>query len=1381
MAGDLRVLKAKLLEARKAEKKPQAVSQKQEPPRTKLTLKKKTPAASSGASAASKSAEVKASAQKKNPAEPSKRPAPKGKGTSLKGLSDLRVLRNQINAPQEQKDINESKKPAASEKKPSRALVKVGNEVLRNIPPKLELQESLPVSERADEIAEAIKNNQVVIVSGETGSGKTTQLPKIAMMVGRGQKGLIGHTQPRRIAATSIAKRISEEMDAEVGQVAGYKIRFKDELEPGATIKLMTDGILLAETQRDRLLKAYDTIIIDEAHERSLNIDFLLGYLREILPKRPDLKLIITSATIDSERFAKHFESVNKKPVPSINVSGRLYPVQIRYRPVQDEEENDDRTLMQAIADACDELMGAGSGDILVFLPGEREIREAAEALSPAARKGVEILPLFSRLSIEEQDRIFKTDGRRRIVLATNIAETSLTVPGIRYVVDTGLARVKRYSYRNKVEQLQIEPISQAAAKQRAGRCGRVANGICIRLYDEKDFEKRPEFTDPEILRSSLATVILRMKSLHLTDVREFPFVQAPLQRAITDGYDLLIELNAVKERGGELTPVGKELARLPLDARLARMLQAAAENQALAEVLIIASAISIQDPRERPLDAQDKAAAAHKKFADEKSDFLSLIKLWNWTQDAIANKESNRLLEQKFRQNYLSVKRLREWRDVYRQLKELTQEMGWRLNTAPATYEQLHKALLSGLLGNIGMKDVQADYKTPPYIGARGIKFWPWPGSSLAKKGGKWIMASEIVETTRLFARTLANLEPEWIEKVGSHLIKKSWSDPHWEKKAGNVIALEKGTLYGLPVYTERKVDFSRKDPKTSREIFIRRALVEEELESQAPFWQHNVAMINNIREMEHKSRRPDVLVDDSMIYEFYDKKISQGVVNQQTFDKWREKAEAENPKLLFLQKSDLMRHDAAGITIEYFPKKLEIAGIPMALNYNFDPGSPRDGVTMTVPLYALNQLDPVRLEWLVPGMVKEKVQMLLKSLPQRLRRHFVPLPDWAKSFAQRHEVPDGDLIELLIKEAREQFRIDIQKSDFKFEMLPPHLSMNYKVVDEHGRQLAMSRSIPQLRSELSTEARKTFQNIASQDSKVAEDLQDEITEWNFGELPDVMEIKKKGISLIGHPALVDKGEYCSLEVFDDPDQAARIHRRGLIRLIRLGLKEQIKYLDKNLKSMQTTQIQGASIVSLRKAFPSFEELKQDVIDASIETAAFTGELPVNEEQFRETIANVKEKLGLLTLELARLLSSIVSEAALAQQKLNSIKSYKEVSEDITAQLSDLFPSHFLLTIPFSQLRHYPRYMKAIQVRIDRLKNDPGRDAERMAEIRQLTVNYKRELSARRGVYDAKLVEFGNMLQELRVSLFAQELRTPMPVSVKRLNKMWDAILREH
>lgn len=1381
MAGDLRDLRSKLLEAKKTDASASKEAAKKEAPmREKLTLKKKPKIEPSAKALQKQPPAQKALSRPKKAGSSKERPQEKKTEKSLKGFAELRALRQKSMTEEKVSGAPVQKKTAEANVSAKKPEVKNG-EVLRNIPPKLELQANLPVAERAEEIAEAIKNNQVVIVSGETGSGKTTQLPKIAMMVGRGQKGLIGHTQPRRIAATSIAKRISEEMGAELGTVAGYKIRFKDEIEPGASIKLMTDGILLAETQRDRLLKAYDTIIIDEAHERSLNIDFLLGYLREILPKRPDLKVIITSATIDSERFAKHFEEVNKKPVPVINVSGRLYPVQIRYRPVEDQEEEDDRTLMHGIVDACEELLSCGNGDILVFLPGEREIREAADALSKVAMKGVEILPLFSRLSIEEQDRIFKSSGRRRIVLSTNIAETSLTVPGIRYVVDTGVARVKRYSYRNKVEQLQVEPISQAAAQQRAGRCGRVANGICIRLYDEKDFEKRPEYTDPEILRSSLATVILRMKSLHLTDVSEFPFVQRPLPRAITDGYDLLIELNAVKSRGGDLTEVGRALARLPLDARLARMLQAAQEHQALAEVLIIASAISIQDPRERPLDAQDKAAAAHKKFADEKSDFLSLIKLWNWTEDAIANKESNRLLEQKLRQNYISVKRLREWRDVYRQLKEMVKDLGWRINTAPATYEQLHKALLTGLLGNIGMKDMEADYKTPPYTGARGIKFYPWPGSTLAKKGGKWIMACEIVETTRLFARTLANLEPEWIEKIGEHLIKKSWSDPHWEKKAGNVIAYEKGTLYGLPIYSERKVDFSRKDPKLARELFIRRALVEEELESRAPFWQHNVATINNIREMEHKSRRPDVLVDDSLIFDFYDKRIGEEVVNQFTFDKWREKAEADNPKLLFLQKTDLMRHDASGITIEYFPKKLEIAGVPMALNYNFDPGSPRDGVTLTVPLFALNQLDAERLEWLVPGMVKEKVQMLLKSLPQKLRRHFVPLPDWAKDFAQRHEIPQGDLIEQIIKEAREQFRIDINRQDFKFEMLAPHLSMNYKVVDEHGRQLAMSRSIPQLRSELSAEARKTFQNIASQDSKVAEDLQDEIVEWSFGELPDVMEIRRKGISLIGHPALVDKGSYCSLEVFDDLEQAQRLHRKGLVRLIRLALKEQIKFLDKNLKSLQTAQIQGASIAAIRKAFPSFEELKQDVIDSCIEAAAFTGDFPLNADEFSEVVLRVKEKLGLLTQEMARLLSAVLSEASAAQQKLNSVKIYREVSEDITSQLGELFQPHFLLKVPFEQLRHYPRYLKAIQVRIDRLRNDPGRDAERMASIQALQVNYKRELASRKGVYDGRLAEFGNMLQELRVSLFAQELRTPMPVSVKRLNKMWEAIQREN
>lgn len=1250
---------------------------------------------------------------------------------------------------------------------------------IRNIPGCLDLAEELPVSERAEEIAEAILANQVVIVSGETGSGKTTQLPKICMRIGRGCAGLIGHTQPRRIAATSIAKRISEEMKSEPGTVAGYKIRFKDNIEPGASIKLMTDGILLAETQSDPLLRAYDTIIIDEAHERSLNIDFLLGYLREILPKRPDLKVIITSATIDSERFAKHFEGVNGKPVPVINVSGRLYPVQVRYRPIdEDEDESDDRTLMNAISNACDELMMAGRGDILVFLPGEREIREAGEVLRKNNPRGVDVLPLFSRLSIEDQDKIFKGSGQRRIILATNIAETSLTVPGIRFVVDTGLARVKRYSYRNKVEQLQIEPVSQAAAAQRAGRCGRVANGICIRLYDELDFERRPKYTDPEILRSSLATVILRMKSLHLSDVRSFPFVEAPPARAIADGYDQLLELNAVSARGSELTDVGRQLARLPLDAKVARMLLAGHDNQALEEVLIIASAISVQDPRERPIDAQQQADQAHRRFADEKSDFLSWIKLWKYMQEKMANKESNRLLEQEFRRNYLSSRRLREWRDVYRQLREMCLELGWRLNTTEATYEQLHKALMTGLLGSLGNRVLDADFRTPPYLGARGIKFWPWPGSFLAKKAGKWIMSAEIVETSRLFARTIANVEPEWIEAVGSHLLKKSWSEPHWEKKAGNVVALEKGTLYGLPVYTLRKVNFAPHDAKLARELFIREALVQGDFESRAPFWQHNQALIREIQELEHKSRRPDVLVDEQMVYDFYDQRLSAEVCSVKTLDAWRGENEKKNPKILYLTRKDLMRHDASGITIEYFPKKIEMAGITMALNYNFEPGSPRDGVTLTVPLFALNQIDEVRLQWLVPGMVKEKVQALLKSLPQRYRRHFVPLPEWAKQFALKYETPSGDLYEKIIEEARSTFRLDMKRSDFKTELMAPHLFINYKVVDEHGRQLGMNRSLPQLKSELGAQARETFQNIAAKDAQVAQDLQDRIVDWSFGVLPDVMEIQRKGVSLIGHPAIVDQGEYCSIEVFDDPEQAARLSRLGIRKLVKIQLKEQIKYMDKGLKPLQTTQMQASAMEVLAPSFDSFEDLKQQIVEAAIEQIMDEEELPQNAEQFENLCRTAKSKLNLLGLEIGRMISSIVSEAAAVQKKLNGFKAYPAVQADIVQQLRDLFPKRFVQVVPFKYLRHYARYLKAIAVRLDKLRANEARDAEKMADIAAMTTPYKRELAKRKGVADPRLDEFGNLLQELRVSLFAQELRTPMPVSVKRLTKVWFAVV---
>ncbi|WP_347328795.1 ATP-dependent RNA helicase HrpA, partial [Ralstonia pseudosolanacearum] len=930
--------------------------------------------------------------------------------------------------------------------------------------------EALPVSARRDEIARAVAAHQVVIVSGETGSGKTTQLPKICLSIGRGigagGTGLIGHTQPRRIAATSTAKRIAQEIGSPLGEHVGYQVRFNDTLSAGASVKLMTDGILLAETQNDPLLRGYDTIIIDEAHERSLNIDFLLGYLKQLLPRRPDLKVIITSATIDAQRFAEHFAGP-KGPAPVIEVSGRLYPVEVRYRPVQRDEKDKERDLYDGIVDAVDELAREGAGDVLIFLPGEREIREAAEALRKHHPAHTEILPLFARLSVQEQERVFRPSNARRIVLATNVAETSLTVPGIRYVVDTGLARVKRYSYRNKVEQLQIEPVSQAAANQRAGRCGRVADGVCIRLYEEADFIARPRFTDPEILRSSLAAVILRMKALRLTDVEQFPFIEPPLGRAIADGYQLLQELGAVDDENA-LTPLGKQVARLPLDPRVARMILAGRDHQCLREMLIIASALSVQDPRDRPQELQQQADQAHRQFADEKSEFLGWVKLWKWFEEAVAHKKSNKQLQDQCRAHFLSHLRLREWRDVHSQLHTTVAEQGWKLNESEPTYEQLHLALLTGLLGNIGVRIEEADGKGREYLGARGIKFFLWPGSAIARKAGKWMVAGELIETSRLFGRTLARIEPEWVEKVGAHLLKVSWSDPHWEKKAGQVMAFERGTLYGLPVYQQRRVHFGPMQPREARELFIRRALVDGEFETRLPFFAHNQRLVREIENLEHKSRRQDVLVDDELIHAFYDSQIPADIHNTVAFEGWYAEAAKASQKLLYLNRDDLMRHEAAGITTDLFPKTLPIAGIDMGLTYHFEPGSPRDGVTLTVPLYALNQVPAQRAEWLVPGMLKEKAHLLLKSLPQKLRRHCVPLPDYAAGFVSRVRLGDGDLLDRLIADVREQTGTPLKRADFKLETLPAHHFMNFKVIDEHGRQLDMGRNLAQLRAEL-------------------------------------------------------------------------------------------------------------------------------------------------------------------------------------------------------------------------------------------------------------------------------------------------------------------------
>ena len=966
-------------------------------------------------------------------------------------------------------------------------------------------------------------------------------------------------------------------------------------------------------------------------------------------------------------------------------------------------------------------------------------------------------------------------------MLSTNVAETSITVPGIRFVVDTGLARVKRYSYRNKVEQLQIEPVSQASANQRAGRCGRVADGICIRLYSEDDFARRPAFTDPEILRSNLAAVILRAISLKLGDVREFPFVQTPPPRAIADGFAILQELNAVTEEG-ELTRVGRELARLPVDPRLGRMLLAGSEQGSLEELLTICAGLSIQDPRERPADAQQAADEAHRKLADEKSDFLSYVKLWNWYEKANAEKESNRKLEAELHRRYLSVRRLREWRDVRRQLVQLTDELGWRRNTSPATFEQVHRALLTGLLGNIGSKAVESDFRAPPYLGARGIKFWIWPGSARAKKAGRWILAAEIVETSRMFARCVADIEPEWIEAAAGDLLRRNWTEPHWEKSRGEVVAFERGTLYGLTIYQQRRVSFAPHDPKLARELFIRQALVEGDWDGRAEFYAHNARLVREIQDLEHKTRRPDVLVDDELMFAFYDERIPADVVSTSTLLKWLKATSRDDPKALFMSRDELMRHDASGVTNHYFPKTMEMAGISMALNYHFEPGSPRDGLTLAVPLYALNQLDAVRAEWLVPGMVKEKAQTLLKSLPQKIRRHCVPIADFAGGFFTRTKEGEPQakgFLEALADDVRSQTGVPCTVGDFKLEQLPPHLIMNFKVLDEHGRQIGMGRNLAQLRAEFGEAAQETFRHVAQEDAAVAKDLEDGITDWTFGELPELMEISRRGQTLIGHPALTDRGTDCAIEVYDDPLEARREHRKGLLRLFRLALREQVKFVERTLRDLGRVQMQAQTVPGLSRLFESADTLSTSVVDCALEATALAEPWPHDEASFRERREDVKGRLTLVAGEISRLLTEIVTEAAGIPLKLRRLSGEKALTDDIEAQLNDLFRKDFLTTVPLSQLAHYPRYLRAVHYRLDRYRDDPVRDESRRADIERLSVPLMRARAARRGQPDSRLDEFGWMLQELRVSLFAQQLRTPMPVSVKRLERVWMSITR--
>jgi len=1342
-------------------------------------------------------------------------------------------------------------------------------------PLKIDFPESLPVSARRAEIMAAMAAHQVIIVCGETGSGKTTQLPKIALAMGRGlcnypktlpdgrpapRGKLIGHTQPRRIAASSVAKRIAEELHTTPGDVVGFKVRFQDRLGRDASVKLMTDGILLAETQTDPLLKAYDTIIIDEAHERSLNIDFLLGYLKQILPRRPDLKVVVTSATIDAQRFADHFASRNG-PAPIIMVSGRMFPVEQRYRPF---EEARDYDLNNAIADAVDELWRDvhNSGDILVFLPGEREIREAADHLrghlshQPVFR-GAEVLPLFARLSQAEQDRIFEGHGGRRIVLATNVAETSLTVPGIRYVIDAGTARMKRYSFRSKVEQLLVEPVSQSSANQRAGRCGRVANGICIRLYDEKDFIGRPKFTDPEILRSSLAGVILRMKSLHLGQVEDFPFLEAPSGRAIADGYQLLNELGAVND-ANELTAMGSELARLPLDPRVGRMILEARSREALDEVLVIASALSVQDVRDRPMEAQQQADQAHVKFDDEKSEFSGYLKLWKWLETArggspasapgvgmagrsaqvkaeqaqragdtkqnarlaqltahtSTHKLSNRQYEQLLRQNFVSMRRVREWRDIYSQLHTVVAEHKWRINTTPASYEQLHLSMLAGLLGNIGCK-LETDGANGEYLGARSIKFYPHPGAHLVKKPGRWIVAAELVETTRLFGRGIAAIEPQWLEQVGAHLLKKQLLDPHWEKRQAEVNALERATLYGIVIYSGRRVNYSRVDLPGAREIFIREALVGGQWETKLTFLAANHKLIAQVEDLEHKARRQDVLVDDELIYAFYDQQLPPEVCSGFTFEAWYRDAAKINPKLLLLTKEELMRHEAAGITTQSFPKTVRLGGVDCAATYLHEPGDPKDGLTATVPIFVLNQVNEERCEWLVPGMLKDKIQALIKTLHQRPRSRLVPLPESARKMAEQLNEPalfgHGSLIEAVLKLVRLATTVDVVRADIKVDMLPAHFFMNFRVVDEHGRQLGQGRNLGALKAELGAQARGAFQalaglkmaktaapaadtqrnqppalmnkaqgatkKVASEPTPKASPAGIKHTLWTFGELPELLEIQKGGQTLIGYPALLDVGDAVTIEVFDEPEVAAAKHRAGLRRLFALQIKDALKYLEKNvpdLQKMAVTYIQVGKNPDGSGTGGTLEELREQIIQVALDRAFLLDPLPTDEFAFKKRVDEGRGRLTLICTEVARLAAAILSEYAVAARKIKDSKNVPQATADAGQQLSRLMPKKFLSLTPWPSLQHFARYLKAITARLEKYRADPARDSARLKELQPLEQRYWRLVAERKGVVDDRLQEFRWLLEELRVSFFAQELRTPQPVSVKRLDKAW-------
>ncbi|MGA4840976.1 ATP-dependent RNA helicase HrpA [Streptomyces sp. G45] len=1244
--------------------------------------------------------------------------------------------------------------------------------------PAITYPEQLPVSQKKDAILAAIRDHQVVIVAGETGSGKTTQIPKICLELGRGVRGLIGHTQPRRIAARTVAERVADELDTPLGEAVGWKVRFTDQVSGDTYVKLMTDGILLAEIQTDRELRAYDTIIIDEAHERSLNIDFLLGYLAQLLPKRPDLKVVITSATIDPERFSRHFGDA-----PIVEVSGRTYPVEVRYRPLLEEDGDDpDRDQITAITDAVEELMAEGKGDILVFLSGEREIRDTADALEKKKYRFTEVLPLYARLSHAEQHRVFQPHTGRRIVLATNVAETSLTVPGIKFVIDPGTARISRYSHRTKVQRLPIEPISQASANQRKGRCGRTSDGICIRLYSEDDFNARPEFTDAEILRTNLASVILQMTAAGLGDIEKFPFIDPPDHRNIRDGVQLLQELGALdpaqKDPRKRLTQAGRKLAQLPVDPRLARMVLEADKNGCVREVMVIAAALSIQDPRERPADKQTQADQQHARFKDETSDFLAYLNLWRYVreqQKELGSSAFRRMCKREF----LNFLRIREWQDIYTQLRTVAKQMGIHLNDSDAPEKQVHISLLAGLLSHVGMKDVKDGAKNE-YLGARNAKFAIFPGSALFKKPPRFVMSAELVETSRLWARVNARIEPEWVEPLAQHLLKRTYSEPHWEKDQAAVMAYEKVTLYGVPLVTDRKVNYGRIDPEVSRDLFIRNALVEGDWRTHHKFFADNRKLLTEVEELEHRARRRDILVDDETLFDFYDQRVPEHVVSGAHFDSWWKKKRQEEPELLDFERSMLINERAGDVSKDDYPDSWRQGPLKFRVTYQFEPGADADGVTVHIPLQVLNQVSPEGFDWQIPGLREEVVTELIRSLPKPIRRHYVPAPNYAKAFLERAVPLQEPLHVTLARELQRMVGVPVHGDDFDLSRVPDHLKITFRITDERRRKLAEDKDLESLKLRLKPKARKALSQAAAATAERTGGTSVErtgITDWTIGTLSRVFETRRAGQPVKAYPALVDDGDTVSVRLFDTEAEQAQAMWKGTRRLILRNIPvNPAKFAQDKLTNQQKLALSANPHGSMQALFDDCATAAADRLIAD-----FGG--PVwDEESYRKLYDKVRAEIVDTTVRAVAQAQQVLAAWQACERRLKATRSPALLANltDVREQLDALVKPGFVTETGLRRLPDLVRYLVAADRRLQQMPTNAQRDTTRMEKVREMRDEYAwllEQFPQGRPV-PREALDIRWMIEELRVSYFAHALGTAHPVSDKRIVKAIDALV---